>query len=349
MAKILFDAPVAPDELTYAMRALDPGPDLTLSGLVPIQTVNSNTIRWGSITRRNRLAKYRSFDGAIPVSQRDTAEDRMVRLAPFSNSLNLGEYERLQQEFLTMGGSQARVLVEAIYDDARALIRSMHCRVEKALGTTLTTGVFTIDENNFRAEADFGVDPLNQVTAAAVWSDPTATIGDELRTWSDRFFTSSGVRPDRIITTRAVVKTLMVNSQIIAETIGTQAGRSWINRNELTSWLQMNQLPDTITEVETTVFNDETGLDERIIPEGTLVMTPMSLDGVLEFKYGLSATALELVNSNVCDMSFADGPGIVGMVVKDGPPFRQFTYVDAVGMPVLSSPKQLLIASALLT
>jgi hypothetical protein len=52
---------------------------------------------------------------------------------------------------------------------------------------------------------------------------------------------------------------------------------------------------------------------------------------------GVTATALELVNSNESDLSFEDAPGIVGVVEKVGPPYRQFTFVDACGMPVLDS------------
>lgn len=59
---------------------------------------------------------------------------------------------------------------------------------------------------------------------------------------------------------------------------------------------------------------------------------------------GITATALELVNSNRSDLSFQDAPGIVGVVIKGGPPFRQFTYVDAVGMPVIVNARKLLTA-----
>ena len=345
MADILYDAAVAPDELTYAIRNISPGPDLVLSGLVPVRATGSNTVSWGEITRRNRLAKYRAFDGPLPVAQRDATEDRQVRLAPFSNSLNMGEYERLQQEFLMMGGTNTAALAQAIYDDAGTLVRSMHARVEKALGSVIATGVFDVNENNFRAQADYGVPAANKLTAAAVWTGAGAQAGDDLRAWASAFLRSAGVRAGRIITTEAVIDALMANPQVVSEAVGTQAGRAWITRDELAAWLRANRLPDIVTEVETTVYNDETGLDERIIPEGTVILTPASLGGVLEFRYGLSATALELVQSNRTELAFADAPGIVGMVVKEGPPFRQFTYVDAVGMPILAGARQVVIGS----
>ena len=348
MAEILYDAPVPPDELTYAIRALEPAPDLVLSNIITPRVINSNTVRWGEITRRNRLAKYRAWGGQIPVAQRDQASDREVRLAPFSNSLNLGEYERLQQEFLMMGGTNTARLAAAIYNDAATLIRSMHCRVEKGLGTVLSTGVFSVDENNFRAEADFGVATANKFAAAVPWDQMlTADAGDDLRAMARAYQASSGVMPGRIVTTAAVIDALSRNVQVVAEAIGTQAGRVWLTRDELDGWLRANRLPSLVTEVETTVYNDETDAEERIIPEGTIVLTPADLSGVLEFVYGLSATALELVQSNRCEIAFGDAPGIVGMVTKAGPPFRQFTYVDAVGMPILSGARQIVIGSVL--
>ena len=46
-------------------------------------------------------------------------------------------------------------------------------------------------------------------------------------------------------------------------------------------------------------------------------------------------------------MTFSDGPGIVGLAVKQGVPFRQFTYVDAVGLPLLLGAKQVVVGDVL--
>jgi hypothetical protein len=60
--------------------------------------------------------------------------------------------------------------------------------------------------------------------------------------------------------------------------------------------------------------------------------------------WGVSATALELVNSSAVDFSFQEAPGIVGVVEKIGPPYREFVFVDAVGMPVLQNARLLMVA-----
>lgn len=347
MAEIVYDAPLTPDQITWVMRSIPTPDDLVLSREVPTRTIQSDKVRWGEVTRRNRIAKYRAYDGAIARARRDGAADQYMTLAPFSNSLMAGEYETLQKQYALMAGGNRAVLINAIMDDTKLLMDSMYNRVEKALGSVLTTGKFTVNENRTAFEADYGVPAGNFFTAAVKWntSPTTAKAGDDLRAMRDQFIASSGVQPGRIITTLAVVNSLLQNAQIVAEAIGTQVGRTYLTRAELNAWLASNLLPQLITTVETSMFNDETNADERVLAQGKLIMTPESLTGVLEFVYGLSATALELVNSNRAEMTFGNAAGIVGMVVKDGPPFRQFTYVDAVGVPILYGARQVVIGT----
>lgn len=349
MAEILWDAPATPDEISFAIRQIPLRSDLVLTGMPGVITYSaSHTVRWGEVTRRNRLASYRSFDGPIAVGARDDEQDKQVRLAPFSRSLNLGEYERLSIEFERMAGGNRAVLADALYDDAENLTSSMHNRAEKAVGQTLYTGVFDVNENGYRGTADFGLAAANKFTAATVWSTSgTAKAGDDLRAMGKRFLQSAGVRAGRIITSEAVVDSLLTNAQIVAEAVGIQSGRTWITRDELNTWLGQNRLPQLVTEYETSFFNEETGLEERVIPENRIILTPANLTDIIQFRYGLSATALELIRSPRSEMTWQDGAGIVGLAIKEGPPFRQFTYVDAVGMPLLMGPKSLVVGTVL--
>lgn len=346
---ILFDAPVPPDELTYAIRNIPVNAEFKLLNLFGMTYSASHEVRWGDIARRNRTARYRAFDGRIFVSDRDGASDKMVRLAPFSNSLNMGEYERLQVEFARLGGTNKAALVGAIYDDAGSLTRSMYARAEQALGTVLSTGKFTVNENGMYSEADFGVpngtagEQDHTVSAAVLWTNTaTAKAGDDLRAWLLAYRTSNGFPPGRLLMAADTVPLLLQNAQIVGEVVGTASGRTMINRAELANWLTANGLPATIEEYDTSV--DVDGVETRVVPKDYVIFLPPNPEQMLTFRFGLSATALELINSNRAELSFEDGPGIVGMVVKEGPPFREFTFVDAVGMPILSQARRLLIA-----
>jgi hypothetical protein len=89
---------------------------------------------------------------------------------------------------------------------------------------------------------------------------------------------------------------------------------------------------------------DVDGVSTAVIPDDRVIFLPPNVADLGQTAWGVSATSLELVNSNAVDLSFEDAPGIVGVVVKEGPPFRQFTFVDAVAMPVLNNPKLLMVA-----
>ena len=112
---IVFDAPLSPDAQTAYIREVPISRGNPLLGQVPITTQYDQFFEWSEITRKNQTAEYRSFDGRIKVTERDSLAGKRVPLAPFSDSLNLGEYERLQIEFMRTGGTRdaARKLIES--------------------------------------------------------------------------------------------------------------------------------------------------------------------------------------------------------------------------------------------
>jgi hypothetical protein len=89
---------------------------------------------------------------------------------------------------------------------------------------------------------------------------------------------------------------------------------------------------------------DVDGVTTRIVAADKVLFFPPNVGDLGFTAYGISATALELVNSSQSDLSFSEAAGIVGVVEKSGPPYRQWTYVDAVGMPILANAKLLLVA-----
>lgn len=339
---ILFDAPVEPDALTTFIREVPVPSELSLLAQAGERFESDNTVDWAEITQTNRTARYRSWDGRIHVSARDTASDKRVKLIALSTSLSMGEYERLQLEFARTGGSRQEALAAAIYNDAVKLTREVQYRLEQALGDVLTDGKLTIDENGFQGEADFGVPNDQIVTAATLWTDTAnATVLSDLVSWYD-VQVANGVIPGAIRTSNRVMRLMQKNKEIIDAVYGSTQGRTRVNREELNDLLTSEGLPAVVEVYDTVV--DVDGTSTRTIPDDRLLFTPASLADLVQVAMGISATALELVNSNEAEMSFEEAPGIVGVVEKVGPPYREFTFVDAVAMPILTDAKRLLVA-----
>ncbi|GGJ58850.1 major capsid protein [Glutamicibacter ardleyensis] len=342
---IVFDAPVSPDAGTEFSRAVPVNQENRLLTAAPFRNIGSNTINFAEIVRRNRTARYRSFDGRVHVSERDQVGGGSVGLIPLSTSSNMGEYERLQLEFARTEGTNKAALVDAIYDDVEQLTLEVQARLEQAWGDVLTDGVLTINENGLVGfEADFGVPAEHKVTAGVAWAGAsTSKPLTDLTLWNDQYRETNGIGAGVVRTSQAQIRNVLRSQEVIGALYGSAAGRTVARLVDLNDYLSGEGLPVFAEPYDTTV--DVDGVLTRTIPEDRVLLTPASIADLGYTAWGVTVTALELVNSKKAEMSFQEAPGLVGIVVKsDGVPFRQFTYVDAVAMPVLNAPKRLLTA-----
>lgn len=339
---IFWDAPANPDDLTVYTRLVPLPNTFTLSQLFPVETTPNNTFDFAEITRTNRTARYRSFDGRVHVSSRDVGKEGRVKLLPLSSSLEQGEFERLQIDFARFGGNNVQLLTTAIYNDAAQLVQEMHARIEQAWGDVLTDGKLTISENGFFGEADFGPPAGFNPAAATAWTNSASSDPlTDIISWCDTYRLLNGFNPAYMLPSLQTTRLLQTSAKVIAAVAGSTLGRTRAKLSEVKDLFDSEGLPTLLDPYDTQV--DVDGVSTRVLPANKLIMLPPNVADLGAMKWGISATALELVNSQVSDFSFADAPGIVGVVIKtDSVPFRQFTYVDGVGMPILKNARLLM-------
>lgn len=343
---IIFDGPVQPDDLTTFIREVPTPSELTLLNEMPTRFSDDNTVDFAEIVRTNRTARFRSFDGRVHVSRRDVGSEKRIKLLPLSTSLEEGEYERLQRTFARLKGGNAAALEQAAYNDSENLTREVQARLEQAWGDVLADGKLTIAENGFAGEADFGV-PANHLVAPAItWTaanKTTMTPLTDIENWSDVYLATNGFRPARMKTSLTRLRAVARSTEVINAIKGAQTGVTRISLAELNDFLEGEGLPVLDPAYETSV--DVDGTTTRVLADDKVVFLPPDLAQLGYTAFGVSATALELVNSGQAEMSFEEAPGIVGVIFKeDGVPFRQYTYVDAVAMPILANARRLLVA-----
>lgn len=340
---IFYDGPVAPADLTTFVREVPAAGDLTFFNAFPPKYLTTNTIDFAEIIKTNRTARFRSFDGRIHVSARDGGSEKRVSLLPLGSSKGIGEYERLQLEFARTGGTNSEALANAVYNDAQSLTEEVQNRLEQAWGDVLSDGKLTINENGFQGEADFGVPANQKVTASIAWtSTSTAKALSDYLAWSDIYAAANGSVAEASRMPQRIARLMQANAEIVAAVHGTTSGKTRVNLNELNDLLVSEGLP--IVTVMKIKQLDVDGVTTPSIADDRILFTPENLGDLGYTAWGISATALELVDSNKADMAFEDAPGIIGVIEKDGPPYRQFTYVDATAMPVLADAKKLMIA-----
>ena len=343
---IFYEAPVTPDDLTMFTRNVPMLQNYVLNQILPDRLINDNRVDVGSLVRRGRTARFRVFDGPIHVSARDSYSVSNIALPPLSDSLALGEYERLQIQFARTQGTNQRALVDAIYDDATILTQNVRRRMELARGDVLTDGKFTLQgEGGLWMEADFGVPAAHFVTAGVPWST-TATADPilDITNWSNVYNDTNGFYPGGMWISRQTLNQLLRNTNLRTAYATTINGTSTLlRRDQVDSALDAYGLPPIVGVYDASV--DVDGVSTRIMPANKVIFVPPAGQSLGYTAWGVSATALELVQANQSELSFADAPGIVGVVVKEGPPFRQYTFVDGVGMPVLENPNALMVGT----
>ena len=342
---IVYDGPVLPYDLTTFVRSVPQPQQFVLNQILPDVHIGTNRVDVGMITRTNRTARFRAYDASIHRAKRDIAQLTTVELPPLSDSLSMGELERLKLEFARTGGTNQDVFVNAIYNDAEVLTRNILNRMELARGDVLTDGKFTLTaEGGLTLEADYGIPSGNFVTPGTVWSTTaSADILTDLNTWVTYYINLNGYAPEGMWISRQVL-TYMLQNTALRQSAGTLLGAaSFLSRAQLDAALDNHQMPRIMGVYDANV--DVDGTATRTVPANKVIFVPPQGVPFGRTVWGVTATALELVNSSESDMSFEDAPGIVGVVEKDGPPYREFTFVDAVGMPVIDNPYALMVAT----
>jgi hypothetical protein len=341
---IVFDGPVTPDALTTFVREVPTPADQVLNQLLPDRYFNKNTIDFSELTRTNRTARFRAFDGRLHVSERDSNITKQVKLPPLSTSISMGELERLQLEFARTGGTNNAAIVDAIYDDATNLTREIQARMEQARGDVLTDGKFTLTgEGGLTMEADYGIPSNHFVAPGILWSSTgTATIITNETTWTDTYVATNGFAPGGQVVSRRILNYMLQNAELRTLAASLSGTPGLITRPALDAALAAFTLPPIVMVYDTVV--DVDGTSTRVIPDDRVLFVPPNVSDLGYTAWGVTATALELVNAAAVDLSFSQATGIVGVVEKSGPPYREWTFVDAVGMPVLANPKLIMVA-----
>jgi hypothetical protein len=350
---IFFDAEVTPDALTAFVRELPTPDDLAFYNTIGSQFVDDHKVNFSELIETNRVASFRTWDGNFPTLGRDSASSSEATLMPLGVQASaLGEYERLQLQFARTAGTNKAALANAIYNDAEVLTRSIYNRLELAWGDVLTDGILTVRENGIAGNAgvaDFGMDPARKVNAATSWDDPAALILDDLIAWTEAYETDGVGAPGAIRMKLKTFRKLARNTQIVGLAVGRESTRERITLDEVRSVLDAEGLPPVVFLPDTSFYveNPGTGVpagDQKVVPDNLVLLTPANLSDLGFTALGVSPTSLELVNSKVAEMTFQGAAGLVGVVEKVGPPYRQFTFVDAVAMPILTQPRRLFIA-----
>ncbi|OBK14085.1 major capsid protein [Mycobacterium asiaticum] len=339
------------DVLTFTQQVPLPSNNRFTADFPRRDYVGTDEIDFATITKTNRAAKFRNWDGSYWVAPRDTGSEKRVRMLPLGGQLSVGEYERRQIEFARVGGTIQSILVDAIYNDLENLTRYAQNRVEMAWGDVLTDGVLTINENGVQQQVDYGIPSTQLVTPNTLWSDHTnSTPLTDLITWTGVYSGINGMPHGQFRTSTAVVQDLMQNRQLINAIKGDQTGVTWVSIAEINAFLSGFGIPPFVVPTDGqpggSIYSSSFDVDGATVaafPTNKLLFLPADL-GTLGFTaWGTPTTVMELNAKNV---QVETATGIIGILVREEqPPFVKRTFVDGVVLPVIADPRKILVAT----
>lgn len=346
---MIVDDYIEPAVLTGFVREVPSPYALTLNQWLPDRQIGDIEAAMDQVTRVNRAAKFRAWDTETPVGQRDTFQRSRVKLPPLGIKIPIGEYERLLLERIRTGGDNRDGYVEAIYNDAETATKNVLNRMELARGDVLADGKFTLSgENGLTIEADFGVDGSNIVSAATPWTTyTTASPLTDLKTWVDHYVDVNGERPAYMLTSNTVVNNMLLCKELrelFYPAIANTSGPNLLTPAQLNQVLTAYGYP-TIVEYNTKIEVD--GTNTRVIADDKVIFLPSDPSQLGYTAWGITAEALELAGGQNPSLEFTQLPGLVGVVLKEGDPVRVWTKVGAVGMPIITNPRLLMIADVI--
>ena len=153
------------------------------------------------------VAMVHAYDTEAAIGERIPITKMSIESLLIKKKLNMTE--RLQA--LLNHGVKNDALLEYVFDDAARLSEAVINRAELAKMEALATGKVTIKENGLDFTVDYEVPNTNKVSAD--WSDPSHDVLSDLRKWC-KAMVSKGVRPNRAVTSDAIVEKMLQNEPI---------------------------------------------------------------------------------------------------------------------------------------
>lgn len=344
MANVNINDLVTPQLIQGFVRNLE-YPGFELSPYFPDETVQGFTYRYDTTQLSAEPAiGYRAWDTEAPIRDRQGVTRASQELPPLSAKKLMTEEQYLKYQALQTGDWSA--YIEQIYNDLENLVGGIQSQWELNRGTLLSTGSLTIndDRGNAIATLNYNVPGGNIVTAGTLWSSTgNADPISDLTTWVATYKAANrGMAPGEILISETIAGYLVRNVAIASALFPVSGSApTVVARDSVNAYFQANGLPPFRVISAQATKND--GTVDYVLPQNKVIFVPPRGINVGRTVKGVTASATGLVNSGT--LSLAEAPGIVGLTWEQDDPARRFNMVDACGMPVLTQPSMLFIAT----
>lgn len=263
------------------------------------------------------VLKASAFDVQAIPRPRIGFEKLSADMPFFKESKYIDEELRQELNKVIESGNQAYIdaIVNRIFADEVELLEGASAQRERMRMMMLTTGTISMKGNGQAYEYDYGVDGSHKVTVTKSWSDPTATILDDIRAGVTKIVDDTGVTVERAVCSSKVFGYIRANTEIKKSIYVMTDGVGFVSDAKVKQFIKDELGIDIV--VYDKRYKDEEGAVQRYVPEDVFVMFPTGKLGNTWF--GTTPEESDLMSSNVANVSITDTGVAVTTMIKADP------------------------------
>ena len=293
------------------------------------------------IKSRSKISWFWKISNVAALKRDRIGFDKVHMEMPFfKESMMIDEELRQQLNMVLESGNQTYInsIVTRIFDDEMQLLRGAKAQRERMRMMLLTTGAISIAANGQSYDYDYGMADWQKVTVKKSWSDPSADIVTDIRTWQDKVEEETGVRPTRAVMSPNTL-TYFVNNDLIKNAIWGNDSVAPISREKALDYIK-TELKLTIA-IYSKKYIDENKAKKSYIPDDLFVLFPEGDLGIGWF--GTTPEQSDLMAGAAANVEITD-VGVAVTTSKKVDPVNVDTKVSMIYLPSFESIDQVIIA-----
>lgn len=290
------------------------------------------------------VLKESAFDVAAIPRPRLGFERLAAEMPFFKESMYIDEELRQELNKVIETGNQTIIdtIVNMIFDDETRLLEGAAAQRERMRMMMLTTGVISLSGNGQVYDYDYGVPSGHKITTAKSWSDPTATIIDDIRNLKETIVNDTGVEVTRAICSSKVLGYMRKNTELKQTIMVLTDGQGFVSDARIKQFF----LDEIGVDIQTNDkrYIDETGTQQRYVADDVFVMFPAGQLGTTWF--GTTPEQSDLMTSGAANVSIVD-TGVAITTMKKTDPVSVDTKVTQICLPDFPTADQIGIIDVL--
>lgn len=286
------------------------------------------------------VLKLSAFDAQAVPRERIKFDKISAEMPFFKESLYIDEELRQELNKVLETGNQVYIdsIMNRVFDDTVSLTESAAVSRERMRMMLLTTGTISMASNGQSYTYDYGLDEAQKPTVTTSWSDETAPIIDDIRTWQNEREDATGTRPTRGMLSRKTWNYLLKNEEIRNGILGNNSAAPVSDAQVRTYLMSMLDLDLTVNSKR---YKDETGAVKAYVPDDLIVLFPTGTLGNTWF--GTTPEESDLMSSSITNVSIVD-TGVAVTTMQRVDPVNVETKVTQICLPSFEQADTVVIA-----